>query len=141
MSAKDKTLLVVDDEEGITMVVKMTMIDDVGKILIAHNGLEGLEILKNEKVDCVLSDIRMPKMDGIEFIKEVRKTNKDLPFVFYTAFGNKSLMTEALKYGAEDFVDKPLMDGLKDILLRILNRKAAKDGEFISEYQKSFLRK
>lgn len=141
MSAKDKTLLVVDDEEGITMVVKMTMVDDVGKILIAHNGLEGLEILKKERVDCVLSDIRMPKMDGIEFIKEVRKTDKSLPFVFYTAFGNKSLMTEALKYGAEDFVDKPLMDGLKDILLRILNRKTAKEGEFISEYQKSFLKK
>jgi YesN/AraC family two-component response regulator len=112
---KSRSLLVVDDEAEIREMV----LDDLRKydirIFTAENGQAALELLRKEQIDGVLSDIRMPKMDGITFLKEVRKSGMLTPFVFLTAFSEKEYFLSALKLSVIDFISKPYE---KDELLR-----------------------
>jgi len=138
------TLLIVDDEEQLIENVMLLLEPYAERILSAPNGKEGLEVLKNEDVQCVICDIRMPVMDGIHLIREVRRSGNEVPFIFYTAHGDPSLMKEAIKYGAFDFLDKPELLNLEDIVQRGLAHgfKVQSDtddpssGDFVSEYQK-----
>jgi YesN/AraC family two-component response regulator len=112
------SLLIVDDEEAIVCYLKELLEPKVDVIYTALNGAEGLDVLKKHEVLCVVSDIKMPVMNGIEFIKAVRANNDDVPFIFFTAFGSQSLMFEAVKYGALDFLNKPKFDDLDEIISR-----------------------
>jgi len=102
-----KCLLVVDDEADIRELI----VDDLQRydirILTAENGQEAFELLRTERIDAVLSDIRMPKMDGITLLKEVRKSGMVTPFVFLTAFSEKEYFLAALQLSAIDFIEKP----------------------------------
>lgn len=118
MTKRNATLLIVDDEIDITKIVSKLMEMDVTTILTATNGKDALEIFDKNQVDCILSDINMPIMNGIEFVKEIRKRNLNVPFIFYTGYGTKRLMVEALKYGAFDFINKPELDNLVEIVCR-----------------------
>lgn len=115
LNATQKTLLVVDDEAEIREMV----LDDLRKYDIrtftAENGLAALEILRSQEVDAVLSDIRMPKMDGITLLQNVRDSGMVTPFVFLTAFSEKEYFLAALKLSVIDFVSKPYE---RDELLR-----------------------
>ena len=111
-----KHLLIVDDEELILENLSVLLEDLVDKTFLASDGKEGLEVLKSEEITCIISDINMPKMDGLKFIKSAREAGFDTPFIFFTAHGNQELMMEAVKYGAFDFLDKPNFDGLEEVV-------------------------
>jgi DNA-binding NtrC family response regulator len=111
-------LLIVDDEPMILETLKFNLEDYADKIFTAENGLEALDVLDKQKIHCVVCDINMPKMNGVELIKAIRKNDNDIPFIFYTGHGNYDLMMEAVKYGAFDFLDKPNFDGLEDVISR-----------------------
>ncbi len=102
-----KTLLIVDDEADIREVIKDTLINLDLHIDEAENGLEAKRLLETRTYDAILSDVNMPKMNGIEFLKYVRSENISTPFVILTAYGDKDLAIQALKLGAFDFIDKP----------------------------------
>lgn len=72
------------------------------------DGKEGLELLKKESIDFILADINMEKMNGIEFIKEVRKENKNIPIVIISAYDNKEYLLEAIKLKLVDYIVKPI---------------------------------
>lgn len=136
-------LLIVDDEEHIVDGIQYLVSEYADKIFTAFNGLEALEVLKKEEVHCIICDINMPKMNGLEVIKKVRENQNDVPFIFYTAHGNQELMIEVVKYGAFDFLSKPNLDGLIDVVKRGLNEGIKKvedrqvdENAYISEYQK-----
>ena len=114
-------LLIVDDEPIILKRLKFNLEDYADEVYTAENGLEALEVLKSKIVHCVICDINMPKMNGVEVIKSIRAEGNEVPFIFYTAHGNQDLMMEAVKYGAFDFLNKPNLDGLEDVVSRGLH--------------------
>ena len=82
-----KKILVVDDNEEICDLLKVLFeAEELGEIHTANNGLEALPIINNVKIDLVLSDMMMPKMNGPNLYLEVKKNHPKLPFVFMTGF-------------------------------------------------------
>jgi CheY-like chemotaxis protein len=84
-----QTILVVDDEKNIRLLYKAELEDEGYKVLTASNGLEALDVLKKETVDLVLLDIKMPEMDGPEFLRHIRQFNQTLPIIISTAYGDQ----------------------------------------------------
>lgn len=136
-------LLIVDDETLLLKRLKFNLEDYAEKVFTAENGQEALDIIKNEQIHCVICDINMPKMNGVELIKKLRESSNDVPFIFYTGHGNHDLMLEAAKYGAFDFLNKPNLDGLEEVVSRGLkegfdstNGLQKSSTDFMSDYQK-----
>lgn len=99
-------ILVVDDEPNIRKVMEL-IINDLGyNTYKAENPVEAKKILKKEKVDLIILDIKMPKMDGIQFLKILNVNYKDIPVIMLTAHGNISIAVNTIKIGAFDFIEK-----------------------------------
>lgn len=138
---KKGNLLLIDDEEMILESSKMLLQDIADNIFTAISGKKGLEIIEKENIHCVVCDINMPEMNGVEVIQRVREMNNNVPFIFYTGHGSEQLMREVIKFGAFDFLDKPALDGLEETISRGLREgigesKPDDPMAFISEYQK-----
>lgn len=139
---KTGNLLIVDDEVLIQKGLKLTLRDLAAEIHTASDGLEALEVISKHTIHCIVCDINMPKMNGVQFIQKLREQNNDVPLIFYTGHGNLTLMREAAKYGAFDFLDKPNLDGLEDVVKSglakglKLTESPASDSEFESEYKR-----
>ena len=108
MSVKpDKpTILVCDDEEGIRESFRL-ILGDQYNLAFANNGLEGLEMLKSLSPALVLLDIKMPKMHGMEILKQVKRLRPLLPVIIVTGYQSVEMAQEALKLGAADYIPKP----------------------------------
>lgn len=100
-------LLIVDDEIDLSINMKELLEDEAKNIFIANNGEEGLEILRTQKIDCVVSDVKMPVMDGLKFIEMARQLGLNMPFIFYTGHGSAELKRLAHDLGAMDLLTKP----------------------------------
>ena len=109
MSTKKGNLLLVDDEKELLERLEMILEDFADEIFTAENGQEGYEVLLKEKIHCVVCDINMPVLNGVELLKKIRAENINTPFIFYTGHGSSELMLEVVKYGAFDFLNKPLL--------------------------------
>jgi YesN/AraC family two-component response regulator len=88
---------------------------------MASDGRQALEIVNRQQVTAIVSDINMPKMDGLQLLKEIRNLGLDTPFVFVSAYGDKENYLEALRLGATDFIEKPfdnteLLRSVKDAI-------------------------
>lgn len=135
-------LLIVDDEPLLLQRLKFNLEEYADKIFTAKNGIEALKVLAQETIHCVVCDINMPMMNGVEVLKNIRELKHTTPFIFYTGHGNKELMMEAARYGAFDFLDKPTLQGLEEVvelgLKQGTNPTGSKKDEmtFISEYSK-----
>jgi two-component system response regulator AtoC len=102
-----KRVLVVDDERKMRRVLQM-MLEQMGvESLAAESGEEALAVFKAEKVDAVITDLRMPGMGGMEWFKRLRTLDADVPVIVLTAYGTVETAVEAMKHGAFDFVLKP----------------------------------
>lgn len=103
-----KKILVVDDEKHIIQIVKFNL-EKRGNytVVTAENGLEALEVYKEKKPDLIISDIMMPIMTGFEFYEELRKIDKEIPFIILTAKGQDSYYEEGQEKGIIDFLTKP----------------------------------
>ena len=105
-------LLIVDDSITMRMII-MRSIRQSGfkaeEILEARNGREALDIIGSNHIDIILSDINMPEMDGLEFLKRLRSSpdTRDIPVVMITAEGSESLIEKAEGLGASGFIRKP----------------------------------
>ena len=75
--------------------------------LTAKDGREALEVINTQQVDCVVTDLHMPRMDGLQLLKEVRKTDAELPVIIVTAQGEISSAIDAMKNGASDYILRP----------------------------------
>ena len=100
-------LLLVDDEEELSESMKELLEDEAHQIFTASNGEEALEILEEYNIHCVVSDIRMPVMDGLKFIKIARERGHLQPIIFFTGHGTEQLKNEVRKLGAADLLHKP----------------------------------
>ncbi len=130
MGTTKQTVLVVDDDTHILEVLEARLSSASFVVLSAANGSEALEILANQHIDLMISDIRMPGMSGMELFEQVRARHADLPVIFLTAFGNIPDAVKAVKAGACDYLTKPF-DG-KELLSKVkefLKPRAAKSSE------------
>ncbi|HAZ13440.1 MAG: hypothetical protein A2X86_14550 [Bdellovibrionales bacterium GWA2_49_15] len=112
------TLLIIDDEKVLLENVAELLAGIADNIVTCDNPFKAIEVLKEGHVHCVICDIFMPGMNGVEVIKKTRELKNEVPFIFYTGHGNKDLMLEVAKYGALDFIDKPNMDGLEHAVVQ-----------------------
>jgi PAS domain S-box-containing protein len=119
----DKKLLLVDDEEGIRKVLSITLSDSGYTVFTAENGEEALNIYREEKPPIVLTDIKMPGMDGIELLQKIKHENPDTEVIMITGHGDLDLAIKSLKYQAIDFVTKPINEDVLEIALNRANDK------------------
>ena len=114
-------VLIVDDEEHIREIVSATLESSADRVLAAASAEEALEQLKDENVDVVVSDIRMPGMNGLEFLQKVKLEQPGLRFLMITAHGTLDTAIQALRFGASDFLTKPFENAeLRQIVERLL---------------------
>lgn len=100
-------ILVVDDAEFLRVRISKMLSGEGHDILEAENGLKAVETYKAQKPDLVLMDITMPEMDGLSALKEIKSFDPAARVVMLTALGQESVVLEAIKTGARDFVVKP----------------------------------
>jgi DNA-binding NtrC family response regulator len=103
----DIQLLIVDDEEGIRDSLAMNFEIDGFKVIVAGNGHEAIELLKTKKIDFIISDVRMPKADGVILLKYVAEFHKDSPKIVLVSGFTELSTTEAIELGALDLMQKP----------------------------------
>ncbi len=125
-------ILVVDDERAIRNSLKDILEFESYTVLLAENGKEALELLQNNKVDLIFSDIKMPEMDGIDFLKSAIEMRGDIPIVMISGHGTIDIAVDAIKHGAFDFIAKPL--DLNRILITVKN--ALEKTELVQETTK-----
>jgi two-component system nitrogen regulation response regulator NtrX len=111
-------ILVVDDERAIRSTLKEILEYEKYSVTDAADGMEALELVKNDQFDVILLDIKMPRMDGLEVLEELLKTN-DTPVVMISGHGTIETAVEAIKKGAYDYIAKPL--DLNRLLITIRN--------------------
>src|SRR4051794_7940999 len=105
-----RTVLIADDSKTSVMLVKTTLqrIPNL-EFLTAENGVQALDVLANEQVDLLVTDINMPEMDGVELVRAVRRAHdqKSLPILMITAKGEETARQEGLALGANACILKP----------------------------------
>ncbi len=111
-------ILVIDDEKSIRNTLKEILEYEKYIVDDAADGIEGLSLLKENKYDAILCDIKMPKMDGIEVLTQVRAT-ADIPVIMISGHGTIDTAVEAIKKGAYDYISKPL--DLNRLLITLRN--------------------
>ncbi len=102
-----RRILIVDDEESFRNVLTVILRKEGYEIEGAANGKEGLNKISNAAFDHVLCDIRMPQMDGLEFLRESQKAGVEAPVIMMSAYGTVDTAIEAMKLGAYDYISKP----------------------------------
>jgi len=120
-------ILVVDDEQQITRVLKTTLMSQGYGARAASDGYEALQMMKSWPPDLLITDLRMPKMDGLELCRQVRATSQ-IPIIVLSVRGEERTKVEALDAGADDYVTKPF--STKELLARVraaLRRSAVKE--------------
>ncbi len=112
-----KTILAVDDDPHILEVLEVRLVSAGYDVVTASDGAEALHVLASRPVRLVISDIRMPGMDGMRLLEEMERRGLRLPIIFLTAHGSISGAVEAIKHGAVDYLTKPF-DG-QELLARV----------------------
>ncbi len=125
-------ILVIDDERSIRNTMKDILEFEKHKVVLAENGKVGLNTALNESFDLIFSDIKMPEMDGIEFLEQLRSENTDTPVVMISGHGNIDTAVECIKKGAFDFIEKPI--DLNRLLVTV--RNAIEKGSLVTETKK-----
>src|SRR5208337_283665 len=135
MAYKDLTVLIVDDFLTMRRIVRKILRDlNFEDIIEAEDGSAALDVLKRTRVDLIVSDWNMPRMTGLELLKEVRSTDsiKDIPFLMVTAESQKENIVEAVKARVSNYIVKPFTAAiLEEKLAKILARYG--EGSDLSE--------
>ncbi len=111
-------ILLIDDEETNVRVLAISLRSDGYEVVTAYSGEEGLNVFDREAPDIVVTDIKMPGMDGIEVLKHIKKRNQEVEVIIITGHGDIDNAIEALKYGASDFINKPVRDEAISLALK-----------------------
>jgi two-component system, OmpR family, KDP operon response regulator KdpE len=127
-----KNILVVDDEAQITRVLKTSLLSQGYGIRTAGDGEEALQVLQDWSPDLIITDLRMPNMNGLELCREVRKRSR-VPIIVLSVNGEETIKVQALDAGADDYVTKPFsMNELTARIRAALRRAAAPEEPEVS---------
>ncbi len=110
---KNSRLLIVDDEPLLLKILEFTLKDTAEVIFTANSGDNAIAIVMQENIHCILCDMNLPYMNGIEIIRRIRALEPRMPVVFFSGMEERNYLIEAAKLGAIDFLFKPHYTGLK----------------------------
>lgn len=105
---KTLNILYIEDDKLISGKIKLILEKFFNTVIIASNGVEALELYKTNTIDLIISDINMPKMDGLQFLEELRKMNNEIPFIFVTARDEPDMMLKAIQLDINNYILKPI---------------------------------
>lgn len=101
-------ILIVDDEPDMLKLLSMILKEKTPyEVTITNNPIEAVELIKNENFDLVITDLKMPGLDGLQLLEEVKKRDEDVPVIIITAYGTMDAAMEAIEKGGFDFITKP----------------------------------
>jgi len=119
-SLRDIILLYVEDDQSVREQTKLILDDFVKEVVIATNGEEAIELLKDKKFDIIVADINMPKMNGIDMIKEIKQElNLDIPTIITTAHTDTEYLLDAINLKVDGYIVKPI--NIKDLINTVYN--------------------
>lgn len=120
-------VLIVDDEENARIGLKKLLARDGFQVDAVSNGFEALEHLDQHSVDLVITDINMPEMNGLVFLRELNRSYPATNVIMVTAYGGVESYLEAMNLGAFEYLNKPVkIEELKVVMERIFNRNMQK---------------
>ena len=121
-----KRILIVDDEENTRLGLSKLLSQDGFLVDLAANGTEALEVLRRQRVNLVISDINMPDMNGIAFLREISRRFPSTNVIMITAYGGVESYLEAMNLGALEYLHKPIrLDELRSVMKKIFNGSSA----------------
>ncbi len=118
-----ETILFVDDEESILDIANEYFQQKGYRVVTAGNGLEAVDVLACEKIDCCFTDINMPKMDGLELAEHIRKMDNTIPVIVMTGYPSLDTTIQTLKNGVVDFLIKPVNLSQMELCVRRVLRE------------------
>ena len=110
-------VLLVEDEQTLAMIIKDTLEGQGFRIRLAKDGEEGLQCFFHEKPDVMVADVMMPRMDGFEMVRRIRRSDAVTPVLFLTARSAVNDVVEGFELGANDYLKKPF--GMQELIVRI----------------------
>ena len=118
-----KPILVVDDNKITTKLLKRYLESNGYEVMIAHDGIECLEAVKEKKPYAIVLDVMMPRMDGYETVRNLKadKKNADIPVVIVTALNDTANQLKSIEAGADDFLSKPIEEKLLVAKVKLLS--------------------
>jgi two-component system chemotaxis response regulator CheY len=126
-------ILIVDDSSSIRRLLKKVLElsgIELGEVLEASNGLEALDVLKREWVDFILCDIHMPKMDGIQFLRELKQDEvlSRIPVIMVSTEGREEIVQEVKALGIRAYVKKPFSpEEIREVIENLIGKEFSKD--------------
>jgi len=122
-------ILVVDDEEGARELFSTILTDEGYEVTLADDGKEALTLFKNTPFNLVITDIKMPVMDGLQLLQEIRKSGSKTDVIMVTAYGEVESYLKAMSLGAAEYINKPIrIKELKRIVYKVLTEQKARSG-------------
>ncbi|OGW36163.1 MAG: Fis family transcriptional regulator [Nitrospirae bacterium RBG_13_39_12] len=117
-------ILIVEDEKSMREVLKILLEGENYLVTSASDGLEGLSYIKKDIFDLVITDMKMPKVDGFEFLRKTKEISPNTLVIMITAFGTTETAIEAMKMGAYDYINKPFkVDEIRLIVKKAIEKK------------------
>jgi signal transduction histidine kinase len=132
-------ILVIDDEKPSLAMLRLLLGAYGYVVLTADNGLAGLEVFRSEKPPIVMTDIKMPGIDGIEVLQRIKKESQDTEVIMVTGHGDIELAIQSLKFDATDFITKPISNDALGIALKRVNERRALKAQ-VKEYTENLER-
>lgn len=120
-----KTVLLIDDDKSFRRVIEYQLVEEGYEVITADNGSIGLNIISNKKIDLVITDIRMPEINGLELLKTLKEISYDATVIVVTAYGSIESAVEAMQLGANDYITKPA--DKNELLLKVEKALKFKD--------------
>ncbi len=122
-------ILVVDDEEGARELFNTILTDEGYEVSLAGSGEEALALFKGQPFNLVVTDIKMPVMDGLQLLQEIRKIGSKTDVIMVTAYGEVESYLKAMSLGAAEYINKPIrIKELKRIVQKVLMEQKARSG-------------
>jgi len=122
-------ILVVDDEEGARELFNAILTDEGYDVLLADSGAAALTLFRNNPFNLVITDIKMPVMDGLQLLQEIRKIGSKTDVIMVTAYGEVESYLKAMSLGAAEYINKPIrIKELKRIVHKVLTEQQARSG-------------
>ncbi len=121
---ESKRILLVEDDQGMREVLRDILEDEGFKITTAENGKFALKELENQSFDLILTDLKMPQMDGMEFLEIIEQNHPETKVIVITAYGGKDSYNQAKYLGAFEFLSKSIrVEELKKVIKGVINRE------------------
>lgn len=119
-------VLIVDDQPGIRRLLAEILAEDGHRVLVAANGYEALQLARGTPLAMVLMDMKMPGLDGLATLRELRHSGERCPVIMMTAYGEVEAMQEAMELGAARYITKPFdINAVKEMVSAVVRERAA----------------